>query len=95
MFNSQSKVPMIITSIYAVLVVIAFIIMFATIETDSFSGIFVVFLAMPWSIVFASLIESIGVDSMIIKTLFMLVGAMINTFLIYTFFSFMTRSKAA
>ena len=93
MFKSQSKVPMITTSIYAVLVIIAFILMFATMDTDSFSGIFIVSLAMPWSIYVSSLIESIGIDSMIIKTLFMVVGVMINAFSIYSFFSFITRRK--
>lgn len=93
MFKSQSKVPIIITSIYGVLSIMAFVLMFATIDTESLSGIFVVLVAMPWSIYFSPLIESIGIDSMTIKTLFMVVGVMINAFLIYSFFSFITRRK--
>ena len=93
MFKSQSKVPIIITSLYAVLSIMAFVLMFATIYTESLSGIFVVLVAMPWSIYFSPMIDSIGIDSIIITTLFMVVGVMINAFLIYSFFSFITRRK--
>jgi len=93
MFNSQSKMPIISTAIYGVISLMAFVLLFANIDTDNMSGIFVVLVAMPWTIIFAPLIESFGIESMILNALFMAVGVIINALLIYIFFSFITRKK--
>ena len=93
MFNSQSKVPLICTAIYGVISLMAFIVLFAGIDTDNMSGIFVILVAMPWSTIFTPLIESLGIESMILNALFMAVGVIINALLIYVFFSFITRKK--
>ena len=67
--------------------------MFMTMATESLSGIFVVLLAMPWTILFSFLIDSIGIDSIVLNTILMALGVAINALIIYVFFSFVTRKK--
>lgn len=93
MFNSQSKLPIVFTSIYLVISAIAFVLMFATMATESLSGIFVVLVAMPWTILFTLLIDAMGVDSIVLSTVLMALGVAVNAAIIYTFFSFITRNK--
>lgn len=67
--------------------------MFMTMATESLSGIFVVLVAMPWTILFSFLIDSIGIDSIVLNTILMALGVAINALIIYVFFSFVTRKK--
>jgi len=93
MFANQSKLPMILTSIYIAISILAFILMFATMATESLSGIFVVLVAMPWSILFTQLIDIIGSNSIALNTVLMVLGVGINALIIFVFFSFLTRKK--
>lgn len=93
MFNSQSKIPLILTSIYIGVSILAFILMYATMATETFSAIFVVLVAMPWSIFFTQLINDAGTDSNILNLVVMTIGVVINASIIYVFFSFITRKK--
>ena len=93
MFQSQSKLPLILTSIYLAISILAFILMFVTIESDSLSGIFVVFVAMPWTLLFIPLIDAIGMNSIALNTILMAVGVGINALIIYTLFAFLSRKK--
>ena len=67
--------------------------MFMTMATESLSGIFVVLVAVPWTILFSSIIESIGIDSIVLNTILMALGVAINALIIYVFFSFVTQKK--
>ena len=93
MFQSKSKLPVILTSIYIVISILAFILMFATMATESLSGIFVVLVAMPWTILFTPIIDAMGLDSIALNTVFMALGVILNALLIYSFFSFVTRKN--
>ncbi len=88
LFNSQSKLPLILTTVYIIVSILAFVLMFATMATNSLSGIFVVLVALPWSSFFVSLIDSIGIDSIVLNTVLMAVGVAINALIIYVFFCY-------
>lgn len=81
------------TSIYLVIAILAFALMFATIETDSLSGIFVVVVALPLTAFLTQILDTIGIDSVAIKSTFMALGVLFNSFVIYLFFSFITRNN--
>lgn len=58
-----SKTGIKLNIVYAVLVLLAFIFLFATIETNAFAYIYLIFLTIPWSLilaVIALLHESVG-----------------------------------
>ncbi len=93
MFDSKSRLPVILTSIYIIISISAFVLMFMTMATESLSGIFVVLVAMPWTILFSSIIENIGIDSIVLNTILMALGVAIIAFIIYVFFSFVTQKK--
>jgi len=93
LFDSKSRLPVILTSIYIIISISAFVLMFMTMATESLSGIFVVLVAMPWTILFSSIIENIGIDSIVLNTILMALGVAINALIIYVFFSFVTQKK--
>ncbi len=93
MFNSQSKLPFVITSIYIFISILAFILMFMTMATESLSGIFVVLVAMPWALIISQFTNAIGVESIALNAVLMALGVVINAFIIYVFFSFVTRKN--
>jgi len=67
--------------------------MYVTMETETFSAIFVVLVAIPWSIFFTQLINDAGTDSNLLNSVVMAFGVVINASIIYVFFSFVTRKK--
>ena len=91
--NSQSKIPKIMVSIYIIVSLLAFILMFATMATESLAGIFVVFVALPWSILFTSLIDNLAIDSIVLNTFLMAIGVIINASIIYLILLFFYTKK--
>ena len=93
MFNSRSKLPVIVTAIYLLLSLAAFALMFVSMNTDNMAAIFAIFVSLPWSTLFFSLFDASGSDSVVFNTILMLIGVAINASILYVFFSFITRNK--
>ena len=73
------KIPVIITTIYLILVVLSIIPIF--IGDDALSGIFAIVLTVPWSSILSSLLPGSG--SVAVGLLVVAVGAAINAAIIY------------
>lgn len=92
-FNSQSKLPIVLTAIYLLISIAAFGVLLAAKEGDSLAGIYVVLVAMPWTPLFTAFTELTGLALFWLNIFLMILGVAINALLIYTFFSWVTRKK--
>jgi len=81
----------IVTGIYILLVVGAFAVLFLAQEDESLAGIFVVLVAMPWTILLTWIVDSLGMDSMVFNTVFSALGCMLNAWIIYSVISFLSK----
>jgi len=89
--SQKSTTAAIITGIYIVLVVGAFAVMFLAKEDESLAGIFVVLVAMPWTILLSWLVDNFSIDSTVFNTIFSALGCMLNAWIIYTVITFFSR----
>ena len=89
--SQKSTTAVIITGIYILLVVGAFAVMFLAKEDESLAGIFVVLVAMPWTILLTWIIDNLGMDSMVFNTVFSALGCMLNALIIYSVSSFLSK----
>ena len=87
----KSTTAVIVTAIYILLVVAAFAVMFLAKEDESLAGIFVVLVAMPWTILLTWIVGNLGIDSMIFNTVFSALGCMLNAWIIYSVISFLSK----
>jgi len=87
----KSTTAVIVTGIYILLVVGAFAVMFLAKEDESLAGIFVVLVAMPWTILLSWIIDNLGMDSIVFNTAFSALGCMLNAWIIYSVISFLSR----
>jgi len=55
------------------------------------AGIFVVLVAMPWTILLSWIIDSLGMDSTVFNTVFSVLGCMLNAWVIYSASSFLSK----
>jgi len=78
----KSTTAVIITSIYLLLVAGAFLVMFLAKEDESLAGIFVVLVAMPWTILLTWIVDNLGIDSMVFNTVFSALACMLNAWII-------------
>ena len=86
-----SVTAVIVTGIYVLLVVAAFAVMFLAKEDESLAGIFVVLVAMPWTILLSWIIDSLGIDSTVFNTVFSALGCMLNAWIIYSASPFLSK----
>lgn len=80
-----SKTGIKLNIVYAVLVLLAFIFLFATIETNAFAYIYLIFLTIPWSLilaVIALLHEGVGEMSTFCKAIMFGVFIILNFIII-------------
>ena len=93
MHNKQSKLPIVLTTVYLLIALAAFGVLFAAKQGDSLAGVYAVLVAMPWTPLFTAFIELSGLDYAWLNILLLILGVMINAVLIYGFFSLITRKK--
>ncbi len=74
-----------------ILVIASFAVMFLANKDDSLSGIFIVLIAMPWSLLLTWLTGVTGFDSMLFNGLFLALFCLLNATVIYKFISFFSR----
>lgn len=87
----KSKAAIVATTIYMILVVASFAVMFLANKDDSLSGIFVILISMPWSFLLTWITGISGIDSMLFNTLFLVLFSLLNATIIYKFISFFSR----
>ena len=87
----KSTTAVIFTSIYLLLVAGAFLVMFLAKEDESLAGIFVVLVAMPWTILLSWIVDSLSIDSMVFNSVFSALGCMLNAWIIYSASSFLSK----
>jgi len=89
--SRKSTTAVIITGIYVLLAVAAFALMFLAKEDESLAGIFVVLVAMPWTMLLSWIMDNLGVDSIVFTTVFSALACMLNAWFIYAVISFFSR----
>lgn len=87
----KSKSAIVLTAIYLLIAVAAFAVMFMAMQDDSMAGIFVVMVAMPWTILLTWFTDTLGIDSIAFNTAFLAVGCILNAVILYTLVSFIAR----
>ena len=89
--SRKSTTAFIVTEIYMLLVVGAFAVMLLAKEDESLAGIFVVLVAMPWTMLLSWTMDNLGVDSIVFNTVFSALACMLNAWIIYAVFPFISR----
>lgn len=79
------------TGIYILLAVGAFAVMFLAKEDESLAGIFVVLVAMPWTILLSWITDYFSLNSMVLNTVFSALACMFNAWIIYSIISFLSK----
>ena len=79
------------TGIYLLLVVAAFSLMLMAKQDESLAGIYVVIVAMPWTILLAWISDTLGIDSIIFNTVFLALGCILNAMIIYSLITYITQ----
>ena len=87
----KSVTAVIVTGIYVLLAVGAFAVLFLAKEDESLAGIFVVLVAMPWTILLAWIADYFSLDSIIFSTAFSVLACMLNAWIIYSAISFLSK----
>ena len=86
--SRKSNTAAIITGIYVLLVVGAFAVMLLSKEDESLAGIFVVLVAMPWTILLSWIMDYFSLDSIVFNTVFSALACILNAWIIYSVISF-------
>lgn len=86
-----SKAAIILTGIYLLLVVAAFSLMLMAKQDESLAGIYVVIVAMPWTILLAWITDTLVIDSIIFNTVFLALGCILNAVIIYSLITYITQ----
>ncbi|MBW2328221.1 MAG: hypothetical protein JRF04_01115 [Deltaproteobacteria bacterium] len=90
--NKTSTTAVIITSLYLSAVAASLIIMLMTADDTAMSGIFLVMVTLPWSILLSWIQGALHLGSipMMLNGLFLLAGGLVNSFILYKLISFIT-----
>jgi len=80
----------IITSLYLVAVTAAFVIMLLTQKNTPMSGIFLVMLTFPWSLLLSWIQNLFHVNSAVVNGLFLYAAGLLNGGILYTVLSFLS-----
>ena len=88
---TTTKIAITLTVIYLLFVVAAFTVMFMAKQDESLAGIFVVMVAMPWTILLTWFTGTLGIDSIAFNTVFLAVGCILNAIILYSLVSFIAR----
>lgn len=88
--SNKSRAAVLITSLYLLAVAASFVIMLMTAADTPMSGIFLVMLTLPWSIMLSWIQGALHLDSMplMLNGLFLLAGGLVNSFVLYKLISF-------
>lgn len=91
MNTKKSKTALALTAIYLLFVLAAFTVMFMAKQDESLAGVFVVIVAIPWTMLLMWFTDTLGIDSITFNTVFLAVGSIFNAVIIYFLVSIITR----
>lgn len=84
------KFPAALASLYLASVVASFILMLVTANDTPMSGIFLILVTLPWSLLLSRLQEMFHVNSVGFNGLFLLMGGLLNCYFLYKILSFLS-----
>ncbi len=61
---------------------------------ENLAGVYIVFLAKPWSTVLVWVINRLGTDSLLFNSVFLLLGVLVNAALLYWCVSLFSRRRS-
>jgi hypothetical protein len=79
-----SKVALVVAAIYAMAAAFALALPWLARPGASLAGVFAVVLIRPWSTVLVWIMDVAGLDSFLFNWGFLMLGAVVNTWLLYT-----------
>ena len=91
---SNKKRPILalwVSGIYLVLGLACWVLPLVARAEDNMSAIFLVFIAQPWASLWVWVADKLQLDSFMPGMLFMLIGILANTWMIYRLFAWMSR----
>lgn len=84
------KTAVVVTSLYLSAVIVSLAVMFITKNNTAMSGIFLVLVTMPWSLLLSWIQEALHSNSITITTLLLVAGGLMNSIILYKVVSFLT-----
>ena len=84
------KAAIVVTSLYLSAVIVSLAAMFMTKDNTAMSGIFLVLVTMPWSLLLSWIQEALHFDSIKITTFLLVAGGLMNSIILYKVISFLT-----
>ncbi len=87
----SSKTAAVLAGVYLLLVLAALTILLLAGKNDSLAGIYFILITFPWLLVLTKVTGAFGLDSMAFNTVFLLIGGLINGFIIYKVAAFLSR----
>ena len=86
--NKKSTAAVLIAGIYLMAVIAAFVIMLVTAADTAMSGIFLLVLTAPWSLLLSWLLNLVQSNpAPLVNGIFLLVGGAVNTYILYKLIS--------
>ncbi len=86
--NKTSKAAILITSLYLSAVIASFIVMLVTAADTPMSGIFLIMITAPWSLLLSGLLNIVHLSpTPLINGLFLLIGGAGNSYILYKLIS--------
>ena len=79
----RSKTAIVLTAVYVLLSLAAAALPLLAKKGESLAGVYLVLVALPWTIVLGSLTERFGIDSLVFNYAFLLFGIFVNAVLLY------------
>ncbi len=87
----KSRIAGILAGLYLLLVFAALATLLLAGKDDSLAGIYFILVTFPWTVVLTKVATASHVDSMAFNIIFLLVGGLINGFIIYSVTAFLSR----
>jgi hypothetical protein len=84
------KTAIVVTSLYLSAFIVSLAIMFMTKDDTAMSGIFLVLVTMPWSLILSWIQKVLHFDSTVITTLLLVAGGLMNSIILYKVISLFT-----
>lgn len=87
------KTAIVVTSLYLSAIIVSLAIMFMTKDDTAMSGIFLVLVTMPWSLVLSWIQKVLHFDSATMTTLLLVAGGLLNSVILYKVISLLTGNS--
>jgi hypothetical protein len=88
--NKRSKLAVSLSALYLLVIIASLVMMLITEGDTSMSAIYLVMVTMPWAMVLSPVQKLLQIDSMIFATVFLVIGGIFNTTVLYHMLSFVT-----